>query len=486
VGPSALAVGVMTASDISNNFATASQESTINNLVAAAASTNYVNSTVTGATNALPLGCSILRGTNTIYFGDNITNWSTSIISGDSAFVVGGKYVLTNFCFLWYWQTNTTIEAIGPQIQDIITTGVGFPGGNARVIDMEHSLNCQILGDWNIREIFTSAFCAGAGEDVSLLVIDADANVTVDGFHGQYEVPANGVCYGNAPFVTEMCCVDTNCCIKNAKIGTWFGSPGATTGQAWIGAFDNEPNNTVFFVNDIFYGDEWQAVDNWLGSTIVPFYNCYVLDPNGIITGTALQQLSVMGTIDTNENATYWLPGTPPDVCAVPTNSMKRMPPDCGTFTSLTATSAKISNLVEGTLVCNMFTNSAPSIALGNATNSVVYLDTTVNGITTTFATVNPPSVGQVFTIVNIGWTGNNATIDSGSGHSFTNTGLRYLVLTNGAFVTVQRISTASWGIIGGNALSANVMPNGAISWLSPNGATNYTINTSGIFSHSP
>jgi hypothetical protein len=53
VGSSALAVGLMTAADISNNFVTASQGLTASNLAASAASTNFVAAIVAGATNQL-------------------------------------------------------------------------------------------------------------------------------------------------------------------------------------------------------------------------------------------------------------------------------------------------------------------------------------------------------------------------------------------------------------------------------------------------
>jgi len=104
VGPSALAVGVMTGSDISNNFVTAPQGLTASNLAASAnalattalqpsstnslASTNFVISTVAGATNGPSGGIPTLQWANTrtnyatIMFHDLKNNTANDFVGG--------------------------------------------------------------------------------------------------------------------------------------------------------------------------------------------------------------------------------------------------------------------------------------------------------------------------------------------------------------------------------------------------------------------
>ncbi|MGO9243429.1 MAG: hypothetical protein ACLQDC_01475, partial [Verrucomicrobiia bacterium] len=90
----------------------------------------------------------------------------------------------------------------------------------------------------------------------------------------------------------------------------------------------------------VFYGDPFGgATPVWTGMTNPPpptFYNCFAIDDHtaGVSQyasgGTAMSLYC--GTIDINENATYWLPGTPADACAPLLGTIKRMPPDCTTF----------------------------------------------------------------------------------------------------------------------------------------------------------
>jgi hypothetical protein len=160
VGPSALAVGVMTASDISNNFVTASQGLTVSNLVASAASTDYVNSTVAGAftngANPLTVGPQTLPGAGqVITLGRNNTTDHVAVVlcyPGGGGVTTNGqwRYGLdesdgNNDLVLAAISLNNAVN-VDDYIRIATNGSIGLGGGGASIRTSGAGVNCYSQG----------------------------------------------------------------------------------------------------------------------------------------------------------------------------------------------------------------------------------------------------------------------------------------------------------------------------------------------------
>ncbi|MGO9611311.1 MAG: hypothetical protein ACLPT4_16965 [Verrucomicrobiia bacterium] len=413
-----LAAGAVTTVAIANGAVGANQLAidSINSLIQ-----SNLASTVGGATNNTGL-LYIERpngGTNNrIDFPPTpagISNWAANWTSGDTAIAIGGQYNLTNVIFSFIGLSNVVAEALGTQIIDVFTTYMvgSADGAYEGAFYFDGAVGVQMLGDWNFREIFAPN--NACYQDTMLFSFRQATDCVVDGFHGQYEFFSTANIGWPYPIIAAT--ANLNNSIRNSKIGLWNG-----TGNQWsapsLGSFhgNNSIANALVLVNDVFYGDPFGgATPVWTGMTNPPpptFYNCFAIDDHtaGVSQyasgGTAMSLYC--GTIDTNENATYWLPGTPVDVCPPLSGTMKRIPPDCGTLTggltvydstgtnlllSVTGTSARFGT--NSTITASGITASGANIGTGEIANLAYASMTTTR--TNVNATIAAGTVSAIF-----------------------------------------------------------------------------------------
>jgi hypothetical protein len=269
-------------------------------------------------------GCYIVRAGNTLSFGTNIQGWANSITNDDTAYVVGGSYSLTNCIFNWNGLSGAVICAIRPQIVDVFTAQVG---GIGELISMDNSTNCTVLGDWNARCIFAPTYPPNA----DAAIIDGNGlNITVDGMHAQLERQAQPSPGGQDKALVFVSGAQ-NIVLKNLIIGTRNNYPGGETNWSsapWVSAFHGNSVTNVTIVSSIFYGDVWHGFS--VQTNEFTIYNCWALDESSIFSSwTSFEPLyASCGSFDTNENNSYWLPGTPPEQMPPVPTAVKRVPPD--------------------------------------------------------------------------------------------------------------------------------------------------------------
>jgi hypothetical protein len=408
-------------------------------------------------------GCYIVRAGNNLSFGANIQGWANAITNGDAAYVIGGSYNLTNTIFNWAGLSGVTVCAIAPQITDVFTYQ---PNGFGWLINLIGATNFLVLGDWNARCIFTSTYPPSV--DAAIVDGDAGINITVDGMHAQLEREAQPNPGGQDKALIFVSGAQ-NIILKNLKIGCRNNYPGGETNwlcSPWVSAFHGNPVTNVTFVSCVFYGDVWHGFS--VQTNEFTIYNCWALDESSIFSGWASFEplYGSCGSFDTNENNSYWLPGTPPQQMSPVPYAGKRTPPDWNvlaqggseTLTNATIDNATVVNLtVSNSFILNgvveNFVVTTNLMYTVDRTNCVVYCDTTANSVSNIFQSgPSGTTPGQTVTFENIGTSGNAVIIDVGSGHSLTNSGSRYLTLTNMQYATVQRGAVApNWAVIGGN-----------------------------------
>jgi hypothetical protein len=288
----------------------------------------------------LPMGCSIYRPSTgaTLLYSNNITAWANAVQSGDSAFIIGGSYSYTNFVFPWMGLSGITVRAVSPQIQSVFTAGsnnIPTSGGIGQLFDLSNGTNDYILGDWNARIIFAPTYPTHI--NAQLLSAGAGAyNVWFDGMHAQIELEAPPQPSQDKAlvFVTGA----SHIYVDNCRIGYIANYPGGETNEAAacsIGAFHgNASPGSIYFNNDIFYGYQWSCfgTNNFIPAVYI--YNSWAIDETGYILPGNDAYPTAFGTFDTNENLSYFLPGSPLPQIPVSANSLKRTPPDWGNISA--------------------------------------------------------------------------------------------------------------------------------------------------------
>jgi hypothetical protein len=289
----------------------------------------------------LPIGCSIYRPSTgaTLLYSNNITAWANAVQNGDNAFVIGGSYSYTNFVFPWRGLSGIVVRAVSPQIQSIFTTGsnnLPYTGGIGELMALDNATNCWILGDWNVRVIFTSTYPTHLNAQL-LAASLASYNVWFEGMHAQIEVQTLPLPSQDKAlvFVSGASHIYVNNC-RFGYIADYPGGETNNTAACSVSVFHgNASPGTIYFNNDIFYGYQWSGFGT---NNIVPaayVYNCWGIDENAYGVFPANDAYTtVLGTFDTNENLTYFLPGTPLPQIPINTNSLKRTPPDWGNLSA--------------------------------------------------------------------------------------------------------------------------------------------------------
>jgi hypothetical protein len=302
------------------------------------------NTSITNLLPSLPIGCSIWRNGQTLLFSNNITAWTNSLTTGDVGYVNGGTYTLTNTILTFDGLTGVVVNSYQPQIFSYWNSSASAIG---EAMSFQNCTNLQVNGDWNIQAIFLSGYNTNLNSQ--LFGIAYSQWVYINGMHAQIQMneqPAPSKVKA-IPIVSG----NQNIYINNCKIGNVENYSGGETQQiASIGAFHGNAiaaNYTIVLNGCYFYGDAWDLGINNQGdnasiacSTGIPFaVNSWALsnpNANGVSGTNGDSYTVIFGGFETNENMSYYLPGTRADTLQTVTNAVKSVPPDWNLLRNLT------------------------------------------------------------------------------------------------------------------------------------------------------
>lgn len=343
VGPSALAVGVMTASDISNNFVSASQGLSISNLASSVVNTNYVNSTVAGATfsnKPKPYIVNLVSGL-TNFFADNFTclsnvTYNTHVYLGPGVqtYTKTGVWpASTNgVMFNWAGLTNVVVDVPYPTrlifdntasgdtndagsdgvsanffymvgCSDVAIRGIGYPG----TLQLEAKRHA-VLSETNFNFDWFST--TGA------------TNVQVSGVWAQYDeyttnyLPSHADCFWINVGPPNSSMVS----FQNITVGFLFPPAQYNTASGRFSPIISHGNNGDFsMVNWTIYGAENAGYDYTAGAREPSVSGLRMRYVGGLIAASisspfASELTNVTYYFNSQENLSYVLPGTDPSL----------------------------------------------------------------------------------------------------------------------------------------------------------------------------
>jgi hypothetical protein len=329
VGPSALAVGVMTASDISNNFVTASQGLTASNLAASAASTNFVAATVAGATNNL------LTQSYIVFYDTGRTNYYRDMLSCLSNVSSDCHAYLANTTETWTRNTNLTGNIIS-----IAATNFIIDGGPATCLVVDNQFTNDISGasveilavngdaDFAIRNlkiVMTRRYASQSKFNWYGIGLNGDTNALLQNIYGQEN------CYGNFPesnghseaLFIAVSSNTHNLTIDNCRYGMveppGLYSVSVTNNPGYVTPLlvSHGNNGDLIVKNCVSYGVEPFFFDYNIGSSVPTYINCRARYPGATLGASTIASslpdlTNAVALFNEQENLSYYLPGTDP------------------------------------------------------------------------------------------------------------------------------------------------------------------------------
>lgn len=425
-------------------------------------STALANATSLFTTNGLPAGCSILHANGVVQsFGFDIVGWNLAIGSYDTAYVIGGRYAVTNFNVgLIFQLTNVTLYGYADAISEVFTDWsfqANMPksygqNGNTNLMDCQgiggySCEKCAWYGPWNTTQIVAPSFTnqmalGGHACPISLVGMihpwftGACNNVRVQGFRGKIIGQAPPNVEPAAYYGVGVGDLGTNQLIRDCEI-TWIpqytnsvnGLPGEVDPVATTYyASENLKWSNIAFEAVKFLGPNWTGEYGVLPTTA--FHDCW----SSPVPTNQWSDGLYTGYLTYLESAALYPPGTPAAATNYPASQLyaggaKVLPPDWNVSSGGITNGG---NATLNTLYVNTETVSNRLTALGGIVGS----ELTVNGTNFTITVTN-----QIYNIISsTSVTGNFLTptlIPAGAQCS-------YVVCSNASSIATVTITNAS------------------------------------------